>query len=130
MDLVTVLLVTLHLLGVGLVVGVVFLSLVLSYQAVPQQPFFRLVRNYGSFGAALAILSGILLALRYKIPLVGNYLFDAKLLLIVADGLIAQFIFKPQLATNSPRNLKAWAWLSVLIVIAIVAISVIRAKTH
>lgn len=138
---ITIFLVTLHILGAGLVVGVVFLSLWLLYlpaQSSDGLRIFQIARNAGSVGAGLAILSGIILAARYRIPLIGNYLFDAKLILVLIDGLIAQGVIKRQLAravdsdgkSGLSNNLRAWAWLSVLVTIAIVAISVVRAKAH
>ncbi len=121
--------------------GAVFFSLLLLYRPtlLPSNlQLLGLIRNAGSLGAGLAIITGIIMAWRYGIPLRGNYLFDTKLILVAADGLIAQFVIKKQLNaaidTNQPGVVRAqlltWAWLSVLIILAIVAISVVRAKTH
>lgn len=137
----TVVLVTLHILGVGLVVGAVFATLLFvlrSSNDLQNLNTHLLARKLGTIGAGLAILTGIILAYRYKIPLLGNWSFDTKLILIAIDGLIANFAFRPKLeaAISSGKTddlrgkLLGWAWLSVVIIVAIVAISVYRGKLH
>ncbi len=122
-------------------VGSVIFSLVIVKQSeldTNNLKLFKSVRLMGSVGAGLAILSGIVMAYRYGIPLRGNYWFDTKLILVAADGIISQQIIKKRLdgalSQNSEGELRArllpWAWLSVLIIIAVVAVSVFRAKTH
>jgi hypothetical protein len=137
----TVALVTLHLLGVGAVVGVVFATLVLVHQSLTNTahlPLLRALRLVGACGGGVAILTGITMAYRYGISVRSNWWFDAKLLLVAADGLIAERVIKHQIdsalksgqSSNLRQKLLSWAWLSVVIVIAIVAISAYRGKTH
>lgn len=137
----SVLLVTLHLIGVGLVVGAVFTTLIFVLQNLfdtANNKTHLTVRKLGMMGAGLAILTGIIMAFRYKIPLWGNWTFDAKLLLILADGLIANFVIKRHLeaamagtkASNLRQTLLGWAWVSVIVIVAVIAISVYRGKLH
>lgn len=113
--------------------GVVIATLVFLYSPPKDNGTESLLklRHLGMYGATLAIITGIILALRYKISIIGNWLFDAKLLLILADGLIAEWVISARLKAGGEKSVKSlllWAWLSLLIVIAIVVISVYRAK--
>lgn len=118
----------------------VFASLyyVLKLKSVEQLNDFIVLRRIGSVGAAVAILAGIGLAWKYANALLQNPLFLTKLGLVMADGVIAEFgfikVLKDALVKNDTANIKnkllPWAILSVLIVIAIVAISVFRAKSR
>lgn len=135
-----VILLTLHLLGVGILVGVVFVSLyfVTKAQSVDQLRSFIALRRIGSLGTAVAIAAGIALAWQWASFLLQSPLFLTKLGLVLADGLIAQFGFLPALkgalARNDTNGIKAkllpWAIVSVAIIIAIVAISVFRAESY
>lgn len=135
----SVVLLTIHLLGVGVLVGVVFISLyfVTKIQSIEQLRSFIVLRRIGSIGATVAILAGIGLAWKSAGSLLQNPLFLTKLGLVLADGVIAEFgflkVLKNALAKNDASNIKnkllPWAIVSALIVAAIIAISVYRSKS-
>jgi len=133
--LITITLLSLHLIGVGLIVGAVILSLLISYQSnldLSALKNFKLIRLTGSLGAGLAIVTGVIMAWRLGVPLKNNPLFVTKLALVAVDGLIAQLVIRRWLDNSDNgqaiKNLRGWAWLSVVIVVLIVVISVTRAK--
>lgn len=131
---------TVHLLGVGVLVGVVFASLyyVLKLTSIEQLKDFITLRRIGSAGAAVAILAGVVMAWKWADQLRNDPVFLTKIGLVLADGLIAEFgfirILKGAVAQNNTANIKnrllPWAILSVLIIVAIISISVYRAKGH
>lgn len=135
----SVVLLTIHLLGVGVLVGVVFASLyyVLKIQSVEQLKDFISLRKIGAIGATVAILAGIGLAWSRAGELFNNPLFLTKMGLVLADGVIAELIFlrflQKKLAQNNLADIKGkllpWAIISALVVTAIIAISVYRAKS-
>ncbi len=132
-------LLTIHLLGVGVLVGVVVASLyyVTKIQSVDRLKDFIALRRIGSIGATVAILAGIALAWKSAGTLLQNPLFLTKLALVLADGMIAEFgflkVLKDALAKNDTTNIKTkllpWAIISAVIVAAIIAISVYRSKS-
>jgi len=137
--LISIILKSVHLLGVGLVLGSVILTSILVAKNdfnLSKAQFLKTVRSLGSLGALLAIASGIAMALRYKIPIINNWSLDIKLALIAIDGLLAQLIFLPiinnaiqnQEFSNLSSKLKKWSFLSVLIIITIIVLSVYRTK--
>jgi hypothetical protein len=131
-----VVLLTLHLLGVGTLIGVVVLTLLFLRAAAPVNiQVLPAIRKIGMYGAILAIVAGILMAIPRYSGLLTNPLFLTKLALVLADGVIAERIIKHFLEEadlNNPESLRKkllpWAWLSLAIVVAIVAISVYRSK--
>ena len=134
----SVVLLTIHLLGVGVLVGVVFASLyyVLRLKSLEQLKDFITLRRIGSVGATVAILAGIGLAWKSAGVLLANPLFLTKLGLVLADGIIAELgflkVLKDCSAKNDTANVKnkllPWAIISAGIVVAIIAISVYRSK--
>lgn len=137
----SVLLLTLHLIGVGMVVGTVFATLIFVYKNLTDPTNLtthQTVRKLGMYGAGLAIVTGIIMAWRFRIPIIGNWLFDAKLILILIDGIIAERVIKHQIDAslvnkNSPdlrSKLLGWAWISIIVIVAVIAISVYRGKLH
>jgi hypothetical protein len=136
----SVVLLTLHLLGVAVMVGVVFVSLyyVTKLHSLEQLKDFINLRRIGSVGAGIAIVSGIAMAWRWAEHLRNDPVFMTKIGLVLADGIIAEFGFIKVLTKALSKNditgvknrLFYWAILSVLIVAAIIAISVYRSKLH
>lgn len=132
-------LLTLHLLGVGVLIGVVvitfFIGLSKEFSRESTVSFIKL-RRIGSGGAALAILSGLLMAVPYYEGLLRSSLFLTKLALVFSDGLISQLIILPKLKevlqshryAEAPKAVAFWSLVSLVIVITIVAISVFRSK--
>jgi len=131
-------LLSLHLLGVGTLVGMVVLTLFLfgpkQFERVGQETLL-IIRRIGMYGAALAILTGLIMFARYFEHLIRNPLFITKLALVLADGIIAERIIKHRLEQlqaddqeGQRQKLVGWAWLSLAVVVAIVSISVYRAK--
>lgn len=137
--LIAIILKSVHLLGVGLVLGSVILTSILVAKNdfnLSKAQFLKTVRSLGSLGALLAIASGIAMVIRYKIPIINNWSLDIKLALIAIDGLLAQLIFLPiinnaiknQEFSNLSSKLKKWSFLSVIIIITIIVLSVYRTK--
>lgn len=124
-------LLTLHLLGVGLVVGVVFITAYLVFSNTSESKLHLKIRNLGAYGAILAIVTGFLMGSKYNIKYLGNIWMEVKLALILADGIIAEFLIKRLIEKDDKTKLgqlKFWAVLSLLIVIAIVIVSAYRDK--
>jgi len=131
---------TVHLLGVSLVVTAVYATLLWSYRDLNEPgrlQGLKSLRQLGSLGALVAIVTGVIIAFHHRITLAGNWSFVVKLLLVAADGLIAQLVFgrllNAALARRSgvglQQKLVGWAWVSVIIITAVVAISVFREKS-
>lgn len=136
----TTVLLTVHLLGVAVLVGVVFMSLyyVTKLQSLEQLKDFINLRRIGSVGASVAILAGIAMAWKWVDTLRNDPVFLTKIGLVLADGVIAEFgfikVLKDALAKNEVSGVKNklfyWAIISAAIVTAIIAISVYRSKLH
>lgn len=134
----SVLLLTIHLVAVGVLVGVVFLSLyyVIKSKSIEQLQDFIAIRRIGSISATIAILSGITMFSRSPSSHLGDIFFWAKMSLIVIDGLIAEFgfihVLKKAVANKDTSDLRGkllfWAIMSAVVIIAIIAISVYRSK--
>jgi len=130
---------SIHLLGVGVLVGVVFFSLycAVKLRSIDQLKDFITLRRIGAAGAAVAILAGIAMAWRWFSYLLNDNSFLLKMGLVLADGVIAELIFirilKQSLANSdiegAKKRLLPWAIISVLIVIAIVVVAVYRSKS-
>ena len=78
-----------HSIGMGAVVGIIFILdlRVLGYApSVPLDVFRRLV-GVGWAGFTLNALTGVLMFMAYATTLVGNWTFDVKIVCIVAGGI-------------------------------------------
>jgi|GEM_PF-2567177 len=133
------LLLTLHLLGVGVLIGVVVITFFIGLKGEFSRELtvnFIKLRKIGSGGAALAILSGLLMAVPYYEGLLRSPLFLTKLALVFSDGVISQLIILPKLKevlkthryAEAPKAIAFWSLVSLIIVVTIVAISVFRSK--
>ncbi len=90
----------LHVLGAGIVFGVVFFSIlaVIKPSAVAQQiDRLRFVSQLGMFASAWQFVTGVMLYLQHPDELKGNHIFWAKLAVYVIEGAFASFVLGRQM---------------------------------
>ncbi|MBI4948387.1 hypothetical protein HY844_02440 [Candidatus Berkelbacteria bacterium] len=109
----------------------VFITAYIVFGQPTDSKFHLKIRHLGAIGAMLAIITGFLMGSKYNIKYLGNFWMEVKLGLILADGIIAEFIIKRLIEKDEKTKLgqlKFWAVLSVIIIIAIVIVSAYRDK--
>lgn len=119
----------LHILGAGVLIGVVFFSLVLVLKPSTDTSQLRLVRPFGLYAAIWQLATGVMLAFPEWSKFGHSKVFWVKMAFFVIDGIIAERLInrKLQLAENNQLSpdIKLWSWLSLLVVVTIVALGVI-----
>lgn len=123
----------LHILGAGVLVGVVFFSLVLVLKPSPDTTLLKLIRPFGLYAAIWQLVTGVILA----VPEWGKFghskIFWLKIGLFVVDGIIAERLINQKLRLaetgQTTPNLKLWSWLSLLVIFTIVALGVILVES-
>lgn len=124
----------LHVLAACVVVGIVFFSLVFS-TANPLDEFrlktIKAIRKFGIYSMGLVTITGIMLVQQEK-DVLDNRWFWVKLILIVVDyfvavkliGIKVNATLQGQDAEKSGRDLRRLTWISALIFLVIITISV------
>src|SRR3972149_7792733 len=100
--------VILHIIGAGVLIGVVIFSVLLNIKegiSEERLKIFQMVRTTGTFAAAWLLATGLVLYFQEAEELKNNVLFWAKMGLFVVDGLIAVLIIDRKLKKSSVRNL-------------------------
>lgn len=127
---------TLHVIGAGILVGVVIFSLVIAFKKdfdPTRLAIFKDVRKWGTAGALLLFLTGISMYLSDPEEFNKNPLFWIKMGLVLLDGVVAVLIIdrrvkKIQLAKKAKsiemEGLTLWGMVSLIIVVAIIYLGV------
>lgn len=128
----------LHVLGAGLLVGVVFFSLVLSIKKpldIARLKIIKYVGNFGVYAAVWLLLTGAVLFWNEHQEFQAKRLFWIKMVLFVVDGIIAERLIRTKvesaIASNNPesvsKSLPVWTYASALVIILIVSFGVLIA---
>ena len=131
----------LHVIGAGILIGIVFLSLVIAAKPNLQAEdikWLKYIRSYGIYAAFLLLISGIYLAIDHWDHVAKNPLFWSKMALFLIDGFIAERIIAQKmnrvLASNNidedaRRGLPLWTKVSALVIFSIVTIALFLANS-
>lgn len=129
--------VLLHLLGAGVMIGIIFFSLVLSIKKPLEVEDFRrlnFIRHFGIFVVFFMLITGLHLVQNDFDYYKANSIFWTKMGLIIVDGLIAERIIKAKMELvmksgivddNTRRTLPIWAWISTLVIFSVVTLGYI-----
>lgn len=132
-------LLTLHIIGAGIFVGIVVFSLLLTFWKPFNKERLRvvlLIRSVGIYAAILMLVSGILLYFQDSEEFSRSPLFWIKIGLFMLDGFIAIFYIdrkiQNNLATQNNKPIPARPWtllvlINLIIIFAIVTLGVIIA---
>ena len=131
-----VLFLVLHVIGSGLLVGVVVFSIILNIQNVVTQErlkIFQLIRDTGTYAAILQLVTGLVLYFQEPGEYNESTYFWIKIGLFVLDGIIAVIIIdrktKNALATKTGETaptsrMTIWLLANLVIIISIIALGV------
>ncbi|USN53589.1 MAG: hypothetical protein H6760_00230 [Candidatus Nomurabacteria bacterium] len=132
------LLVIIHIIGAGLLLGVVFFTVILAMpRNLSAERLDRLVqtRRLGFFIAGITILSGIALVIPYLSKALSSPTFLIKMGLIVMEAVLAGQVITVQLhhaqstqAGSISKRLGYWMLLSLFTVVAIFAVAIARSQ--
>ena len=126
----------LHVLGAGVLIGVVVFSVSLNIQksVTPERiKMFLKIRNTGTYAAALMLVTGLVLYFQEPEEFNESVLFWVKIGLFVVDGIIAVLIIdrkaKNAIATNAGKpapisNMTIWVLANLVIIFTIVTLGV------
>lgn len=124
----------LHILGTGVVVGVIFFSLVLAFKKPLDSnklSILKLVRGYGTAGVSWMFLTGVILVYIENQDgnnLLSSEIFWVKMALIIADGILAYLVINRKISqlesgsTAAAPGLKTATIVSTLFFIGIVTL--------
>lgn len=124
----------LHILGAGVVIGVVFFSLVLAFKKpldTNRLSALKLVRGYGTTGVGWMFITGVILV--YLENQDGNHLLSSrvfwmKMALIIADGILVYAVINRKISqlesgsTAATPGLKTATFVSALLFLGIVTL--------
>src|SRR3990172_11063797 len=113
----------LHIVGAGVIIGVVVFSVLLNIkEGVSQErlKIFQMVRLTGTIAAGWLLATGLVLYFQEADELKGNILFWIKIGLFVLDGLIAVLLIDRKIKQQPIPNLTVWAIINAVIILAIV----------
>lgn len=115
----------LHIIGAGVIIGVVVFSVLLNIkEGVSQERLriFQMVRLTGTVAAGWLLVTGLVLYFQEADELKGNVLFWIKIGLFVLDGIVAVLIIDRKIKRTPVPNMTVWAIINALILFAIVAL--------
>ncbi len=115
----------LHIIGVGVIIGVVVFSILLNIkEGVSQErlKIFQMVRLTGTIAAGWLLTTGLVLYFQEAEELKGNILFWIKMGLFVLDGIIAVLIIDQKVKKTPIPNLTVWAIINAIVIFAIVVL--------
>ncbi|MEK7142803.1 MAG: hypothetical protein AAB785_01205 [Patescibacteria group bacterium] len=113
----------LHIIGAGVIIGVVVFSVLLNIKEGASQErlqIFQLVRTTGTFAAGWLLITGLVLYFQEPEEFKGNILFWVKMGLFVLDGLIAILIIDRKIKKSPVPNMTVWAIINAIVLFAIV----------
>lgn len=116
----------LHIIGAGVIIGVVVFSILLNIKegvSVERLKIFQMVRLTGTIAAGWLLATGLVLYFQEAEELKSNILFWAKMGLFVLDGIIAVLIIDRKVKKAPVPNLTVWAIINALVLFAIVVLS-------
>lgn len=134
-----ILLVILHIVGAGVLVGVVVFSLIISRKALsPElQKIAVMMRNLGTAGAAWQLVTGLVLYFEEPEEFRESAIFWVKIGLFVLDGLVAVLIIDRKIKSASQQGqpasipgLPLWALVNLVILLSIIVLGVLLVEAH
>ena len=115
----------LHIIGAGVIIGVVVFSILLNIkEGVSQErlKIFQMVRLVGTIAAGWLLATGLVLYFQEAEELKGNILFWIKMGLFVLDGIIAVLIIDQKIKKAPVPNLTVWVIINAIVLFAIVVL--------
>ena len=115
----------LHIVGAGVIIGVVVFSVLLNIkEGVSQErlKIFQMMRLTGTIAAGWLLATGLVLYFQEAEELKGNILFWIKMGLFVLDGIIAVLIIDQKIKKAPVPNLTVWAVINAIVLFAIVVL--------
>lgn len=131
-----ILLLILHVISAGVLVGIVTLAIVLSFAkeiTLERAKIYQLIGKIGFFAAGLVLISGIGLYLQEPDEFNKNIFFWVKIGLFVVDGIIAtqivdrkvkDAVLKKNGQLINQNKVTRWFWANLIIIISIITIGV------
>ena len=117
--------VILHIIGAGVIIGVVVFSVLLNIkEGVSEErlKIFQTVRLTGTIAAGWLFVTGLVLYFQEAEELKGNILFWIKMGLFVLDGMIAVLIIDRKVKKSPVPNMTFWAITNAVVLFAIVVL--------
>jgi hypothetical protein len=126
----------LHILGAGVVIGVVFFSLVLAFKK-PLDPSWlgvlKFIRRFGTMAVGWEVLTGLYLAFSESDEVFSSKIFWIKMGLIVVDGFLAQAVIGRKLSEAQSgvdaKGLKLATLVSALVILLVVTLGFLIANS-
>ncbi len=127
----------LHILGAGVLIGVVVFSVLLNIQGAltsERLKIFQTIRNTGTYAAVVMVITGLVLYFQEPEEFKDNILFWVKIGLFVLDGIIAVLIIDRKVKnaiadqtgkSKSTSNMTIWVLVNLVIIFTIVALGVL-----
>ena len=127
----------LHILGAGVLIGVVVFSVILNIQGTltsERLKIFQIIRNTGTYAAVVMVITGLVLYFQEPEEFKDNILFWVKIGLFVLDGIIAVLIIDRKVKnaiadqtgkSKSTSNMTIWVLVNLVIIFTIVALGVL-----
>jgi len=132
----------LHLLGAGVVIGVIFFSLVLAFRKSldsSKLSILKLIRGYGTAGISWMFVTGVILVYLENQDgnnLLSSKVFWVKMALIAADGILAYSVINRKITdlesgqVAAAPGLKTATVISALLFIGIVTLGFVLTLDH
>ncbi|HLC38728.1 MAG TPA: hypothetical protein VJJ80_01185 [Patescibacteria group bacterium] len=115
----------LHIVGAGVIIGVVVFSVLLNIkEGVSQErlKIFQMMRLTGTIAAGWLLATGLVLYFQEAEELKGNILFWIKMGLFVLDGIIAVLIIDRKIKKVPTPNLTVLTIINAIVLFAIVVL--------
>lgn len=135
-------LIALHVIGSGIMLGVVFTSLIIVFKKTlsPESVgILKRIQLFGTVGAIWQTITGLILFFQEKEEFIGSSIFWVKMGLFILDGVLAVLIIGSKIRkaeaqakgqTLDVSNVPLWAMTSVVIISTIIILGVFLAETH
>ncbi len=131
----------LHIIGAGILLGVVLFSLALSIRGsltLERLKIIKLIRVFGPFGAGFLVLTGLYLYFTEADQLQENFLFWIKIALFLIDGTLALMVINRKIAfalaeqekggAVRENKLSFWILINTVFILTIISLGVVIAE--
>ena len=125
----------LHIIGAGLMLGVVFFALVIYFKKSLEPSVLAILRTillFGTIGAIWQVITGLYLFFNERSEFQDSQIFWIKIGLFILDGILALFIIDRKIKTAEARakgeiilkDVRSWGLLSLMIILSIIILGV------
>lgn len=135
-------LIALHIIGSGIMLGVVFTSLIIVFKKTLSQEsigILKRIRLFGTIGAVWQVITGLILFFQEKGEFIESTIFWVKMGLFVLDGVFAVLIIGSKIKkaeaqakgqTLDVSGVPLWAMVSLVIILTIIILGVFLTGTN